>query len=54
MNGEEHNYAAHDLELYAIVDTHRTWRRYKHGRKIIVNSDHDPLCHLETQSNLPS
>ena len=52
LNPAEQNYAAHDSELLAIVDTLRAWRCYLHGRKFIVHSDHAPLKYLQTQDRL--
>ena len=52
MNPSERNYAAHELELLAIVDTIRAWRSYLYGRKFTIFSDHHPLRYLQTQSHL--
>lgn len=52
MNTAEQRYAAHERELFSIVDTLRTWRAYVHGHKFVVRSDHFPLKYLETEVNL--
>ena len=48
----EQNYAPHESEFLAIIDTLRVWRAYLHGRKFIVYTDHYPLRYLQTQKNL--
>ena len=52
LNSAEQNYAPHELELLAIVDTLRAWRSYLHGRKFLVHTDHHPLRYLQTQEHL--
>lgn len=52
LNPAEQNYAAHDLELLAIVDTIRSWRCYLHGCKFTIHTDHHPLKYLEAQEYL--
>ena len=52
LNPAEQNYAPHELELLAIVDTLRAWRSYFHGRKFTVHTDHYPLKYLQTQEHL--
>ena len=52
LNSAEQNYAPHELELLAIVDTLRAWRSYLHGRKFTVHTDHHPLRYLQTQEHL--
>ena len=52
LNPAEQNYAPHELELLAIVDTLRTWRSYLHGKKFTVHTDHYPLRYLQTQEQL--
>lgn len=48
----EQNYAAHERELLAIVDTLRVWRPYFHGTNFVVHTDHYPLKYLQTQEHL--
>ena len=52
MNPAEQNYAPHESELLAIIDTLRVWRAYLHGRRFTVYTDHYPLRYLQTQKNL--
>lgn len=52
LNQCERNYAPHELELLAIVDTLRAWRVYLHGNHFTVHTDHYPLRYLETQESL--
>ena len=52
LNPAEQNYAAHERELLAIVDTLRVWRVYLHGNHFTVHTDHYPLKYLETQESL--
>jgi len=52
LNPAEQQYAAHERELLAIVETLRTWRAYLHGRHFNVLTDHYPLKYLETQKQL--
>ena len=52
LNNAEQNYAPHELELLAIVDTLRAWRSHLHGRKLrwleqIVEFDFDVIPILE-------
>ena len=54
LNPSERNYAPHELDLLAIVDTLRAWRAYLHGRKFTVHTDHLPLRYLQTQDHLPA
>ena len=52
LNNAEQNYAAHERELLAIVDTLKWWRVYLHGIFFTVHTDHYPLRYLETQDHL--
>ncbi len=52
LDAAEKNYAAHDLELLAIVETFRARRCYLHGRKFIIITDHYWLRFIETQDYL--
>ena len=52
LDSAEQNYAPHELELLAIVDTLRAWRSYLHGRKFTVHTDHHPLRYLQNQDHL--
>ena len=54
LSSAEQNYATHELELLAIVDTLRAWRVYLHGQTFTVHTDHYPLRYLETQDHLSS
>ena len=46
------NYAAHDLELAAIVHALKMWRHYLMGRKFELRTDHHGLKYLFDQPNL--
>ncbi len=52
LNAAEKNYAEHDLDLWAILDTYRAWRCYLHMRKFIVHTNHHPVRFLETQDQI--
>ena len=52
LNDAEQNYAAHERELLAIVDTLKWWRVYLYGNFFTVHTDHYPLRYLETQDTL--
>ena len=52
LNPAEQNYAAHERELLAVVETLRVWRVYLHGQGFNVKTDHYPLKYPETQPQL--
>lgn len=52
LNNAEQNYAAHERELLAVVDTIRKWRVYLHGITFTAYTDHYPLKYLESQKTL--
>lgn len=52
LNPAEQQYAAHERELLAIVDTLRTWRAYLHGKQFVVFTNHYQMKYLETQKQL--
>ena len=52
LNAAEQNYAPHNSEMLGIVYAVTSWHCYLHGRKFIVQTDHDPLKHFFTQSKL--
>ena len=52
LNEAEQNYAAHERELLAIIDTLKWWRSYLYGNFFTVHTDHYPLRYLETQDSL--
>ena len=48
----EHNYPVHDRELLAIILCCKRWRPYLDGQRTTVYTDHKPLIHLQSQTNL--
>ena len=54
LNSAEQNYAPHNSEMLSIVYAVTSWHCYLHGRKFIVQTDHDPLKHFFTQPKLSS
>ena len=54
LNDAEQNYAAHERELLAVVDSLKWWRVYLYGNFFTVHTDHYPLRYLETQDSLSS
>ena len=51
-NAAERRYAAHDLELSAIIKALSTWRFYLTDRKVIVLTDHAGLKEFQTQPHI--
>nr|GEW81943.1 reverse transcriptase domain-containing protein [Tanacetum cinerariifolium] len=52
LKPHEENYAAHDLELGAVVFALKIWRHYLYGTKFIVFIDHKSLQHVLNQKEL--
>ena len=52
LKDHERNYAAHDLELAAVVFALKMWRHYLYGEKFEVHSDHQSLQYLFSQKEL--
>lgn len=52
LNGNEHNYLTHDLELEAVIHALKMWRHYIFGRWFILMSDDIGFKYLFDQSNL--
>ena len=48
----ELNYPTHEKELLAIINALRVWRHYLLNQKVTIFTDHKPLEHFATQSNL--
>ena len=48
----EQNYAAHDLELAAMVFALQIWRHYLYGAQFEVYTDHQSLKYIFTQKDL--
>jgi ribonuclease HI len=46
------NYAAHDLELVAIVHALKMWRHYLMGKKFELRTDHNGLKYMFQQTTL--
>lgn len=54
LSSAEQNYPVHEQEQFAIILALEEWRHYLDGSRfrIIVQTDHRPLKHLDTQPNL--
>lgn len=52
MKVHKRNYPTHDLELAAVVFVLKIWRRYLHGSRFEVYSDHKSLKYLFDQKEL--
>ncbi len=54
LSAAERNYPTHEQEQLAIILALREWRHYLDGSRfrIVVQTDHAPLKHLDTQPNL--
>ncbi|WVZ76013.1 LOW QUALITY PROTEIN: hypothetical protein U9M48_024018 [Paspalum notatum var. saurae] len=52
LSGASLKYSTYDKELYALVRTLQTWQHYLWHREFIIHSDHEPLKHIRTQTNL--
>ena len=52
LSPAEYNYHTGEQELLAVVHALKTWRCYLEGPVFTVITDHNPLVHLNTQSNL--
>jgi hypothetical protein len=52
MSEPERRYITTDQELLAIMHALSVWRCYLEGVEFTVITDHNPLVHLKTQSNL--
>ena len=48
----ERNWSTGEQELWAVIHALQTWRCYLEGVPFKVITDHNPLTHLPTQSNL--
>jgi len=49
LQPRERNYAVHEKELLAIVDSVKDWRHYIEGQKVTVFTDHQSLTHFMDQ-----
>jgi hypothetical protein len=52
LSPPERNYTTGEQELLAVVHALKLWRCYLEGPHFTVVTDHNPLVHLNTQSNL--
>lgn len=43
LSSAERNYATHDRELLAVVNSVQKWRPYLAGKTTLVITDHKPL-----------
>jgi hypothetical protein len=48
----EANYTTTDRELMAVIHALTVWRCYLEGPEFIIQTDHNPLVHLQTQKTL--
>lgn len=46
------NYPTYDKELYVLVQSVKKWKHYLMGKETIIDSDHQPLLYLHSQSKL--
>ena len=49
LSSVEENYAAHELELYAILRCLKVWRCYLEGNEFIIRTDHASLKFINKQ-----
>jgi hypothetical protein len=52
LNGAQPNYPVYDKELYALVRVLEVWQHYLWPKEFIIQSDHEALKFLKSQSNL--
>jgi hypothetical protein len=52
LNGTQLNYPIYNKELYALVRVLEVWQHYLWPKEFIINSDHEALKFLKSQSNL--
>jgi RNase H-like domain found in reverse transcriptase len=50
--GAERNYSVHERELLAIVYAIKECRKYFHGSRFAMKTDHHSLRNLDSQTNL--
>ena len=46
------NYPTYDKELYALVQSVKKWKHYLMGKETVINTDHQPLQYLHSQTKL--
>ena len=46
LTGSERNYAAYELELYAVVRAVEHFRMFLLGKEFFLRTEHAPLCNL--------
>ena len=52
QSGAQLNYSVYDIELYALVRVLEVWKHYLWLKEFIIDSDHEALKFLKSQSNL--
>jgi hypothetical protein len=52
LNGPNLNYSIYDKELYGLIQVLETWQHYVCPKKIIIQSDHEALKYIKSQSKL--
>jgi len=52
LNSTKLNYPIHEKELLAVIHSFKVWRHYLLGVKFKIETDHQSLKYLSTQSNL--
>ena len=52
LNEAKQKYTTYDKEFYAVVQALRHWSNYLLHHEFVIYSDHDALCHLNSQKKV--
>jgi hypothetical protein len=52
LSGPSLNYSNYDKELYALVQTLKTWQHYLWPKEFVIYFDHESLKHIRSQAKL--
>src|SRR3954464_16021305 len=52
LSGAQLNYPIYDKELYALIRVLQVWEHYLRPREFAINSDHESLKYLKSQTKL--